>query len=165
MFVARPDRLQKIINIVSNAAKQSLKKIQMPLPPWRRADYVKAKCLSPCTHIANTTVKTDKNPADDQSFNEKTTKPNPISDPKDLILVNEFEALGAAPEVEKSKEAMKQWDIIGVVYNKGSIMQKPRFQRISEYLSDSMRHVPTNYDIEKDEESKVETLEDLFQKK
>ncbi|GJZ16638.1 hypothetical protein Tco_0552761 [Tanacetum coccineum] len=37
--------------------------------------------------------------------------------------------------------------------------------RISEYLSDTMRHVPTNHDIEEDEESKVETLEDLFQKK
>ncbi|GKA90447.1 putative reverse transcriptase domain-containing protein [Tanacetum coccineum] len=61
----------------------------------------------PCTHIANTRVKTDKSPSHDQSFNEKTTKPNPISDPKYLILVNEFEALGAAPEVEKSKEAMK----------------------------------------------------------
>ncbi|GJX38836.1 hypothetical protein Tco_0252139 [Tanacetum coccineum] len=36
-------------------------------------------------------------------------------DPKDLILVDEFEAVGAAPEVEKSKEAVKQWDIIGVV--------------------------------------------------
>ncbi|GKD44586.1 hypothetical protein Tco_1269231 [Tanacetum coccineum] len=129
IFVGKLDRLQKIINIISDASKQSLKKIQMPLPSWRRADYVKAKCLSPCTHIANTTVKTDKSPADDHSFNEKTTKPNPISDPKDLILVDEFEAVGAAPEVEKSKEAMKQWDIIGVVYNKGSIMQKPMFQR------------------------------------
>ncbi|GJX18711.1 MLO-like protein 4, partial [Tanacetum coccineum] len=127
-----------------DAAKQSLKKIRMPLPSWRRADYVKSKYLSPFTHIANTTIKTDKSPVDDQSFNEKTTKPNPISYLKDLILVDEFKAVGAAPEVEKSKEAMKQ---------------------ISEYLSDSMRHVPTNHDIEEDEESKVETLEDLFQKK
>ncbi|GJU74249.1 zinc finger, GRF-type containing protein [Tanacetum coccineum] len=37
------DDLQKIINIVSDAAKQRLKKKGMPLPPWRRADYVKAK--------------------------------------------------------------------------------------------------------------------------
>nr|GEW42693.1 MLO-related protein [Tanacetum cinerariifolium] len=37
--------------------------------------------------------------------------------------------------------------------------------RISEYLSDSIRQVSTNLDIEEDEESKVETLEDLFQKK
>ncbi|KAD6453461.1 hypothetical protein E3N88_08166 [Mikania micrantha] len=34
IFVGKPDRLQKIINIVSDAAKQSLKKKGMPLPPW-----------------------------------------------------------------------------------------------------------------------------------
>ncbi|GJX17221.1 reverse transcriptase domain-containing protein [Tanacetum coccineum] len=94
IFVGKLDRLPKIINIVSDAAKQSLKKIQMPLPSWRRADYVKAKCLSPCTHIANTTVKTDK-------------------------------TVRVAPEVEKSKEAMKQWDIIGVV-GRGGRGRRPR---------------------------------------
>nr|GFA77548.1 MLO-like protein 4 [Tanacetum cinerariifolium] len=36
--------------------------------------------------------------------------------------------------------------------------------RMPEYLSDTMRHVPTNHDIKEDEESKVQTLEDLFQK-
>ncbi|KVH88598.1 Mlo-related protein [Cynara cardunculus var. scolymus] len=35
--------------------------------------------------------------------------------------------------------------------------------RMSEYLSDTMRHVPQNEDIEEDE-AKVETLQDLFQK-
>nr|GEX16716.1 hypothetical protein [Tanacetum cinerariifolium] len=34
-----------------------------------------------------------------------------ISDPKDLILVDEFEAVRAAPEIEKSKEAVKQRDL------------------------------------------------------
>ena len=114
IFVGKPDRLQKIINIVSDAAKQSLKKKGMPLPPWRRADYVKAKWLSPCTHIANTTVNTDNSPAENQSFNEKTTKPNPISDPKDPILVDEFEAVGAIPEEEKSEEAVKQWEPVEI---------------------------------------------------
>ncbi|GKE44977.1 hypothetical protein Tco_1472261, partial [Tanacetum coccineum] len=55
IFIGKPDRLQMIINIVSDAVKQSLKKKRMLLPPWRRAYYVKAKCLSPCTHIVNTT--------------------------------------------------------------------------------------------------------------
>lgn len=114
IFVGKPDRLQKIINIVSDAAKQSLKKKGMPLPPWRRADYVKAKWLSPCTHIGNTTVNTDNSPADKQSFNEKTTKPNPISDPKDPILVDEFEEVGAIPEEEKSEEAVKQWEPVEI---------------------------------------------------
>ncbi|PWA80291.1 PDDEXK-like protein [Artemisia annua] len=114
IFVGKPDRLQKIINIVSDAAKQSLKKKGMPLPPWRRADYVKAKWLSPCTHVANTTVNTDNSPAENQSFNEKATKPNLISDPKDPILVNELEEVGAIPEEEKSEEAVKKWEPVEI---------------------------------------------------
>lgn len=38
-----------MVYIVSDAAKQSLKKNGMPFPPWRRADYVKSKWLSPYT--------------------------------------------------------------------------------------------------------------------
>ncbi|XP_022854735.1 uncharacterized protein LOC111376041 [Olea europaea var. sylvestris] len=49
IFVGKSDRLEKIINVVSDAAKQSLKKKGMPFPPWRKADYVKAKWLSPYT--------------------------------------------------------------------------------------------------------------------
>ncbi|KAL6500539.1 hypothetical protein OROHE_025905 [Orobanche hederae] len=51
VFVGKPDRLEKIISIVAEAAKQSLKKKGMPLPPWRKADYVKAKWLSPFTRL------------------------------------------------------------------------------------------------------------------
>lgn len=114
IFVGKPDRLQKIINLVSDAAKQSMKKKGMPLPPWRRADYVKAKWLSPCTKIANTTAKADNSAADNHSFNEKTTKPNPISDPNDPILVDENEAVGTTPEAEKSEEAVKQWEPVEI---------------------------------------------------
>lgn len=46
IFVGKADRLQRIISIVSEAAKQSLKKKGMPCPPWRKAEYVKAKWLS-----------------------------------------------------------------------------------------------------------------------
>ncbi|KAL2510748.1 Protein of unknown function (DUF506) [Abeliophyllum distichum] len=49
IFVGKADRLEKIIGVVSDAAKQSLKKKGMPFPPWRKADYVKAKWLSPYT--------------------------------------------------------------------------------------------------------------------
>ncbi|KAL2535712.1 hypothetical protein Fot_17103 [Forsythia ovata] len=49
IFVGKADRLEKIIVVVSDAAKQSLKKKGMPFPPWRKADYVKAKWLSPYT--------------------------------------------------------------------------------------------------------------------
>ncbi|XVF80872.1 hypothetical protein PTKIN_Ptkin15bG0110300 [Pterospermum kingtungense] len=47
IFVGKADRLQKIIAIVSEAVKQSLKKKDMHIPPWRKAEYVKAKWLSP----------------------------------------------------------------------------------------------------------------------
>ncbi|KAL6505174.1 hypothetical protein OROGR_024991 [Orobanche gracilis] len=56
IFVGKPDRLEKIISIVSEAAKQSLKKKGMPLPPWRKADYVKAKWLSPFTRIDSCSI-------------------------------------------------------------------------------------------------------------
>lgn len=49
IFVGKADRLQRIVSIVSEAAKQSLKKKGMPCPPWRKAEYVMAKWLSPCT--------------------------------------------------------------------------------------------------------------------
>lgn len=49
IFVGKADRLQKIICLVSEAAKQSLRKKGMPFPPWRKADYVKSKWLSPYT--------------------------------------------------------------------------------------------------------------------
>ncbi|KAK8981110.1 hypothetical protein V6N11_059795 [Hibiscus sabdariffa] len=48
IFVGKADRLQRIIAIVSEAGKQSLKKKGMHVPPWRKAEYVSAKWLSPC---------------------------------------------------------------------------------------------------------------------
>ncbi|WOH01724.1 hypothetical protein DCAR_0521109 [Daucus carota subsp. sativus] len=49
IFVGKPDRIEHIVHLVSEAAKQSLKKKGMPFPPWRRADYVKSKWLAPHT--------------------------------------------------------------------------------------------------------------------
>lgn len=61
IFVGKADRLQKIISVVSDAAKQSLKKKGMHIPPWRKAEYVKAKWLSPHTR-ATTPEKEDDKP-------------------------------------------------------------------------------------------------------
>ncbi|POO01301.1 hypothetical protein TorRG33x02_030550 [Trema orientale] len=38
LFDEKPDRLGKIISIILEAAKQSLKKKGMHFPPWRQAD-------------------------------------------------------------------------------------------------------------------------------
>lgn len=54
VFVGKADRLQRIVSVVSEAAKQSLKKKGMPFPPWRKAEYVKAKWLSPYTRTRTT---------------------------------------------------------------------------------------------------------------
>ncbi|XP_076958857.1 uncharacterized protein LOC143634733 [Bidens hawaiensis] len=81
IFVGRPDRLQNIINIVSDAAKQSMKKKGMPLPPWRRADYVKAKWLSPYNQTVN-----------------ESNKPDAASDHKAPILIDELEIKPKVPK-------------------------------------------------------------------
>ncbi|TKY52682.1 hypothetical protein E2542_SST24204 [Spatholobus suberectus] len=52
-FVGTCDRLQSIVAVVSEAAKQSLKKKGMHVPPWRRAEYVKAKWLLPYTRTTS----------------------------------------------------------------------------------------------------------------
>ncbi|KAK2987113.1 hypothetical protein RJ640_019673, partial [Escallonia rubra] len=62
IFVGKADRLQRIVHVVSDAAKQSLKKKGMPVPPWRKADYVKAKWLSPHTRIKPSLTETDPKP-------------------------------------------------------------------------------------------------------
>lgn len=53
IFVGRSDRLQKVVSIVSEAAKQSLKKKGMHVPPWRKFEYMKAKWLSSHTRTTS----------------------------------------------------------------------------------------------------------------
>lgn len=56
MFIGKTDRLQKIVCMVSDAAKQSLKKKGMHIPPWRKTEYMRAKWLS--TYTRNSTILT-----------------------------------------------------------------------------------------------------------
>ncbi|KAL9227547.1 hypothetical protein vseg_003225 [Gypsophila vaccaria] len=56
IFVGKSDRLSKIICILSEATKQSLKKKGMHIPPWRKADYVLAKWLSPPTRLLSNSI-------------------------------------------------------------------------------------------------------------
>ncbi|XP_057771425.1 uncharacterized protein LOC130991311 [Salvia miltiorrhiza] len=57
IFVGKTDRLIQIVAIASEAARQSLKKKGMHIAPWRKADYMKSKWLSP--HARLTPPKTD----------------------------------------------------------------------------------------------------------
>lgn len=49
VFVGKSDRLCQIVAVVAEAAKQSLKKKGMHVPPWRKAEYMLAKWLSSST--------------------------------------------------------------------------------------------------------------------
>ncbi|VVA98626.1 unnamed protein product [Arabis nemorensis] len=46
IFVGKSDRLSQIVSLISEAARQSLKKKGMHLPPWRKAEYMRSKWLS-----------------------------------------------------------------------------------------------------------------------
>lgn len=47
IFVGKENRLQQIVSVVSEASRQSLKKEGLHFPPWRKAEYMRAKWLSP----------------------------------------------------------------------------------------------------------------------
>ncbi|CAH8361474.1 unnamed protein product [Eruca vesicaria subsp. sativa] len=49
VFVGKPDRLSRIVSLVSDAAKRSLKKNGMHLPPWRKVEYMRSKWLGTYT--------------------------------------------------------------------------------------------------------------------
>ncbi|CAH8316609.1 unnamed protein product [Eruca vesicaria subsp. sativa] len=49
VFVGKPDRISQIVTMVSEAAKQSLKKKGMHFPPWRKGEYMRAKWMSSYT--------------------------------------------------------------------------------------------------------------------
>ncbi|KAJ7559342.1 hypothetical protein O6H91_04G080600 [Diphasiastrum complanatum] len=53
IFVGKPERLQQIVNLMSEAVRASLRKRRMPLPPWRKAEYMRAKWLSPYKRTTN----------------------------------------------------------------------------------------------------------------
>ncbi|ESQ45012.1 hypothetical protein EUTSA_v10010913mg [Eutrema salsugineum] len=61
VFVGQVDRLKKIVFVVSDAAKKSMKKKGLPVPPWRRAEYVLNKWLAPYVRAKRTQEKTGKN--------------------------------------------------------------------------------------------------------
>jgi len=55
IFVGKEDRLQQIVGIVCDAAKQSLKKEGLLIAPWRKFEYMRAKWLSPYKRTINET--------------------------------------------------------------------------------------------------------------
>ncbi|XP_074587127.1 uncharacterized protein LOC141843014 [Curcuma longa] len=79
LFVGRPDRLQHIVAVVSEAARQSLKKKGLHVPPWRKPDYMRAKWISSYTRTADSTPKDDYEP-DSVPILKQTTGTKPAVD-------------------------------------------------------------------------------------
>ncbi|XP_008775235.1 uncharacterized protein LOC103695641 [Phoenix dactylifera] len=52
VFVGKEDRLQQIVSVACEAARQSLKKKGLHFPPWRKLEYMRAKWLSPFERTA-----------------------------------------------------------------------------------------------------------------
>ncbi|TXG72148.1 hypothetical protein EZV62_000727 [Acer yangbiense] len=101
IFVGKPERIGQIVSIVSEAAKLSLKKKGMHFPPWRKAEYMRAKWLSPFTRTSqNDNVSSNKTEAETGNvqclsapesddcgeleliFGEKTPPPSPSPSPE-----------------------------------------------------------------------------------
>lgn len=53
VYVGTSDRLQRILNVMCDAIKSSLKKKSMFLPPWRKPEYIKAKWFSSYKRTTN----------------------------------------------------------------------------------------------------------------
>lgn len=89
IFVGKSDRLGQIVSIVSEAAKQSLKKKGMHLPPWRKAEYMRAKWLSPYTRATATNPQNDAAPVPEVPtvISDAPTETDNLSDCGELELI------------------------------------------------------------------------------
>ncbi|XP_057868770.1 uncharacterized protein LOC131075868 isoform X1 [Cryptomeria japonica] len=56
IFVGKTERLHQIISIMCKAAKRSLKKNTMHIPPWRKYHYMRSKWLGSYRRITTTTT-------------------------------------------------------------------------------------------------------------
>ncbi|KAL6970489.1 hypothetical protein U1Q18_046774 [Sarracenia purpurea var. burkii] len=122
IYVGRGDRLQQIVSIVSEAARQSLKKKGMHIPPWRKADYMKSKWLS--SHSRTTTnpppidaVKTAEPPA-----SENVTAANKVTTESEC---GEFELIFGETTASPEKMNPHETDASAVAVAVGSTWQPP----------------------------------------
>lgn len=69
VFVAKFDRLQSVIKILSNSAKKCMKEKKMHLGPWRKQGYMQAKWLR-----ANERTTTLIKPLGVDGYSSRTTK-------------------------------------------------------------------------------------------
>ncbi|TVU41855.1 hypothetical protein EJB05_15410 [Eragrostis curvula] len=58
LFVGTPDRAARIVAVVAEAARQSLRKRGLHFPPWRKPEYMRAKWTAPHARAAGDDDKT-----------------------------------------------------------------------------------------------------------
>ncbi|KAL0367167.1 UNVERIFIED_CONTAM: hypothetical protein Sradi_3606800 [Sesamum radiatum] len=117
IFVGKTDRLLQILSIVSEAARQSLKKKGMHIAPWRKAEYMKSKWLSPHTRITH--PKSTSPPENDAVEKPTGHQPQPQPQPEvmelpsdsgelDLIFGEETtSSFQSEPDLEEPKSPVK----------------------------------------------------------
>jgi len=64
VFVGEAERLQSILNLMSDAIKRSVKKRGLDLPPWRKTEYIRAKWFSSYRRTTNEVSQSKTNPAE-----------------------------------------------------------------------------------------------------
>ncbi|KAK9068205.1 hypothetical protein SSX86_012316 [Deinandra increscens subsp. villosa] len=129
IFVGDADRLQQILSIVSEAAKLSLKKKGMHIPPWRKLEYMRSKWLSTHTRSPPSPSPSPATPpptpdagataASKQNFSETLTeqkKPSSVFLPAFEADNGAFELIfGEEATPSRSTEARSQLSLTGVL--------------------------------------------------
>jgi len=70
VFVGEAERLQSILNLMSDAIKRSVKKRGLDLPPWRKTEYIRAKWFSSYRRTTNEVSQSKTNPAETAAVNK-----------------------------------------------------------------------------------------------
>ncbi|XP_010488332.1 PREDICTED: uncharacterized protein LOC104766196 [Camelina sativa] len=92
IFVGKSDRLSQIVFLISEAAKQSLKKKGMHFPPWRKAEYMRSKWLSSYTRAGGN--------ADEMPETDVVAVEKEVTDSVEIELVFEEKCLSPTPRVK-----------------------------------------------------------------
>ncbi|XP_031098459.1 uncharacterized protein LOC116002455 [Ipomoea triloba] len=97
IFVGNGNRLLQIVSIMSEAARQSLKKKGMHIPPWRKAEYMKAKWLSPYSRSYSPPPPPPENP---EPESEPKPEPEAVEDEAEAEAEAGAEAVSECGELD-----------------------------------------------------------------
>lgn len=102
IFVGKSDRLSQIVFLISEAAKQSLKKKGMHFPPWRKAEYMRSKWLSSYTRAS---VVADEQPETETDVAVVVTAAETEVDCVEIELVFEEKCLSPRVNINSSSSS------------------------------------------------------------